>query len=631
MSTARVLAERYSLVRPIGRGAATVVYAAKDREGRLWAVKLIPGRAGLRPDQVLRFVESVTQGFEHPGITRALDAGYEAATATLYVVTELLHGVTLADMLARPAEHPVEARLDLLERILEPLSEAHARGLVHGDLTPTNVLERRSVGREGEATLLDLGLGEALARGMCLAPGVAPYAPRFLAPERLTGGRPSAPADVWSFGVVLYEALSGRRPFSGLSNDSTMRAIADAPHRPLEQAAPSVEPQLARLVDLCLDKHPGNRPHDARALLRLLKPLRAGLGSMPGIMGVDTIIDHTGSAPAPPPDDLDLALSRAPRDPAVHRALLAWYRAESVVDGAWLAASALDFLGAASREEARLAHHHRKPTWAPPDRGLDAGGWASLLHPDQDPRIDGIWREVVPGLASLHRRDDGAVGLEEDQRVDLARAADELARTFRAAVGALRPEVIPRLYRGKAGAAPRHLATIPPASIFGRGFEEPLPAGALAFAVGRHVAYYRHAHRVGTLLHEPDAIEAVFAAAVTLALDREPRSHDQLRLMELLGEHLKPQRVATLRTACARLGTSVERIDLGTWRRAVELSTNRAGLALSANLEGAVWMLRWSRERRRLPAEDAIDDLLRFWSSGDHVRVRHLLGMNVDA
>ncbi|MCA9607093.1 MAG: hypothetical protein KC619_15915, partial [Myxococcales bacterium] len=307
----------------------------------------------------------------------------------------------------------------------------------------------------------------------------------------------------------------------------------------------------------------------------------------------------------------------------------AWYETEGVVDGAWLAASALELLGHASGDEQKLAHHHRRPAMVPGDRGLDAAGWASLLHPDQDPRIDGIWREVVPGLAALHRRDDADVGLNEAKKVDLGRASDELARAFRVAVGALRPDVIPRLFRGKAGTPPRFLPTGPPASIFGRGFEEPLPAGALAFAVGRHVSSYRHAHRVITLLSEPEALESVFEAAVALGLHRAPRSFEQQRMMELLREHLKPQRMAMLEVACARLGTSVDRVDLGTWRRAVELSGNRAGLTLAATLEGATWMLRWSRERQRIPPEDAVDDLLRYWSSGDHVRVRHLLGISV--
>ncbi len=632
MSTARVVAERYSLIRPIGRGTSTIVYVAKDRDGRLCAVKLVPARPGLRHDEAQRFREEVTRGVEHPGITRFVDAGLDPDGTTLFLVMELLHGVTLRDMIAAPAEHSVEQRLDLLERALEPLSEAHARGAVHGDLTPSNVFERRTVGHEGEATLLDLGLGEALARGRFAAPGISPFAPSFLAPERLNGARAAPSSDVWSLGVMLYEAISGKRPFAGLSNDSMVRAIANTRHRPLEQVAPEADHQLARLIDLCLDKQPGQRPHDARALLRLLKPLRAGIGQGPGgVMSVDTVIDPQGAAPPPPPDDLDGSLRRAPRDPAAHRALLAWYEAEGIADGAWLAASALDYLGYASRDEQRLAHHHRRLAAVPGDRGLDAGGWASLLHPDQDPRIDGIWREVAPGLAALHRRDDADAGLNEAKKIDIARGNDELSRAFRAAVGALRPDVIPRLYRGKAGTPPRYLPTGPPASMFGRGFEEPLPTGALAFAVGRHVAGYRHAHRVATLLSEPEALEAVFAAAVALGLRRPPRSYDQQRMIELLREHLKPQRVAMLETACARLGTSVDRVDLGTWRRAVELSGNRAGLTLAASLEGATWMLRWSRERRRIPPEDAVDDLLRYWSSGDHVRVRHLLGLSASS
>lgn len=136
MSTARVVADRYSLIRPIGRGAGAVVYVAKERRsGQTYAVKLIPARPGLRRDEAQRFAAEVTRIIEHPGITPFVDAGVDDDGTTLFLVMELLHGVTLRDVLADPSDKDVERRLDLLERALEPLSEAHARGLVHGDLT----------------------------------------------------------------------------------------------------------------------------------------------------------------------------------------------------------------------------------------------------------------------------------------------------------------------------------------------------------------------------------------------------------------------------------------------------------------------------------------------------------------
>jgi len=632
VSTARVVADRYSLIRPIGRGSAAVVYVAKDAvDDRMVALKLIPARPGLRPDEAQRFAQEVTRTPAHEGITPFFDAGLDADGKTLFLAMELLHGNTLRDLIADPeTAGDLDRRLDLLEAILDPLAAAHAQGIVHGDLTPSNIFEVRPRDSEPRATLLDLGLADVLLRGRYAAPGTSVVATRFMAPERLGGGRAGTPSDVWSFGVTLYETVSGRRPFVGLSQDSLVRSVCDTWHRPLDEVAPEVDHHIARLVDLCLDKQPGQRPHDARALMRLLKTLRSGFGaSRDGAIAVDTVLDRAGAAPSPPPDDLDAALRRSPRDPQTHRAILAFFQNEDSLDGVWLAATALDFLGSATREEIQLHHHHRRPAELPADRGLDAGGWAALLHPDQDPRIDAVWREIVPAIAALHCRADDAVGLEPKRKVDVGRATDELARAFRLAVGAFRPSVIPRLYRAKAGTPPRHVPTRPAASVFGRGFEEPLPAGALRFAIGRHVAYYRDAHRVCTFLHEPDALEAVFAAGVALGLEREPRSVDQERMMALLRDHLKPQRRAMLRTACQRLGTSADRVDLGTWRRAVELSCCRAGLALGTSLEGAAWMLRWSRERRRIPTEDAMDDLLRFWSSGDHVRVRYLLGLSV--
>ncbi len=631
MSTARVVADRYSLIRPIGRGSTAVVYVARDRrDGGTRAVKLIPARTGLRPDEVDEFAREVMDGVEHPGIVRVLDAGLDGDGKTLFVVMELLHGATLQDLIDDPSTRDIEHRIDLLERILDPLAAAHDRGWVHGDLRPSNVFEVRSREGLGRVCLLDLGLTELLSRGNFSAVGPGRVT-RNMAPERVGGGRVTPAADVWSFGVMLYEACSSKQPFGGLSHDSLVRSITDAPHRPLDLVQPDVEPQIARLVDLCLDKRPGQRPHDGRALMRLLKALRRSIGGPSGdAMSLNTIIDRVGAAPAPPPDDLDASLRRSPRDPQTHRALLAYYQAEEIHDGAWLAATALDFLGQASREEIRLHHHYRRPNEIAIDRGLDAAGWAALLHPDQDPRVDAVWREITPAVAALHRRSDDDAGLSKARKVDVSRADDELGRAFRVAVGALRPAVIPRLYRTKAGSAPKYLPTGPPASAFGRGFEEPLPAGALPFAIGRHIAYYRSAHRACTFLHEADALESVFDAGVRLGLDQPAETQDQQRMVELLREHLPVDRLDSLRAACVRLGSAASQVDLGSWRRAVELGCSRAGLALGGNLEGATWMLRWTRERRRLPAEDAVDDLLRYWSSGNHVRVRHLLGIGIE-
>lgn len=632
LSTARVVADRYTLIRPIGRGSTAVVYVAKDgRSGQNRAVKLLPARPGLRPDEAAAFATEIMGVVEHPGLVDVIDAGIDGDGKTLFLVMPLLHGSTLRDLIDDPSKRDIEERINLLEGILDPLAAAHDRGWVHGSLTAGNVFDVRTRDGVGRPRLLDLGLEDVLSRGNFGASSGPPASPN-MAPERAGGARFGPTADVWSFGVMLYEACSGSLPFAGVSKASLVRSISDAPHRPLDLVCPDVDAQIARLVDLCLDKRPGQRPNDGRALLRLLKALRRGLGSgaSADVMTLNTVIDRVGAAPSPPPDDLDAALRRSPRDPQVHRALLAHYQAEEIHDGAWLTATALDFLGQASREEIRLHHHYRRPNEIAIDRGLDAGGWAALLHPDQDPRVDAVWREIVPAIAKLHRRTDEDAGLTKARKIDVARADDELAEMFRLAVGALRPAIIPRLYRTKAGSPPKYLPTGPAASAFGRGFEEPLPAGALPFAVGRHIAHYRSAHRVCTFLLEADALESVFGAGVRLGRGEDPQTQDEQRMMELLASNLSSARRDSLRAACARLGLPAAEVDLGTWRRAVELGCCRAGLALGGNLEGATWMLRWTRERRRLPTEDAVDDLLRFWSSGNHVRVRHLLGIGIE-
>mgnify|MGYP003112741008 CR=1 FL=1 len=633
------MADRYDLVRPIGRGSAAVVYVAKDREGgREVALKLIPARAGLRPDEVAHFVSEITGAtsergaVSHLGLPAVQDAGLDAES--LYLVSEMLHGETLRDLFAR-TEPGDEARIDALESCLDPLAAAHAAGLLHGDLSPSHVfLARRRTGEE-RVMLLDVGLSVLLRERRLAAEGVPLGSPRHASPERLGGGRIGKAHDVWAFGVMLYEAITGALPFVYEHLDALAHHVGRLPHPPPREVRPDVDVSMAQLVDLCLEKAPGRRPPDGRALMRLMKPLRSGIhGATRGDRSdgmLTTVIDQSGAAPAPPPEELEAGLVRSPREPRAHRALLEHYQREEIPDGVWLAATALDHCGAATRAEIKIVHHHRRPPTAVLeqglDRGLDAAGWAALLHGDQDPRIDAVWSELAEPVLALHRQDDASLGLPEATKMDLGRPVSDLPKAFARAVGAIRPGVLPRLYAGKPGKPPRHLPSHPPASIFPRAFEEPLPHGALVFAVGRHVAYYRPAHRVCTVLHEPEALEAAFDAGVRLGRGWAGERPEQVRLMELLNAQLTDLKRDRLRSVCARLGDSARAPDLGTWRRAVELSCARAGLLLCADLDGAAWMLRWNRERRRIPPEDALDDLIAFWSSGAHVRLRHVLGL----
>jgi serine/threonine protein kinase len=634
----RVVAQRYELIRPIGRGSAGIVYVARHKTSqRLIALKLIPAKTGIGEREMQSFLMEARAPvqIDHSGIVEVLDAGYDAHVGSLYLAMELLHGETLRDLFKREGA-TIEDRLDALEGLLQPLSVAHAKGFVHRDLKPENVFVARS--RTGEPTtkLLDFGLAQQLGNGALTAPGMSVGTPRYMAPEQLTANAQIGPfTDSWAFGAMIYEALTGRRPFEDVRIEALTHRICNVPHAPAEQIDPNVDPAVARLADICLEKDPGRRPPDARTLMRLMKSLRGGAGALVRQKGnespkgmTDTVLDAHGSAPDPPPPELDQSLRASPRDPEVHRQLLAFYRGQGIVDGIWLAATALDFLGAATRDEIKLHHHSPPPPYWGPDRGLDAGGWAALVHGDQDPRIDAVWTEIADALLVLHRRTDEDIGLPKAQKLDVARPNEELARIFAQAVGALRPGILPRLYRGRPGFPPRHLPASPPASVFPRGFEEPLPAGALSFAIGRHVAYYRSAHRVCTVLHEPEALESVFDAGLRVGLDWKPQA-EPARMADLLAQQMSEQRKTNLRVVCARLGTNAKKVDLGTWRRAVELSCCRAGLLLSADLGGAAWMLRWMQERRRLPAEDAIDDLLSFWSSGPHVRLRHQLGLSV--
>ena len=615
-----------------------MVYVARDRQtDHNVAIKLMPAHPSLRSADVERFARSVVvrSGLKHRGAVPVLDAGMDADD--LFMVTELLHGESLRDVFALGDEVSDDRRLDILEGMLSPLAEIHKRGEVHGGLTPSAVFASRLRTGEEVVRLLDTGITPILLEHPYTAPGIKIGSPHHSAPEVLNGETPlRAPADVWAFGAMLYEALTGSLPFDYQHFEALLHNVVHKAHLPAEDVNPDVKEPLARLVDLCLEKDPRRRPPDGRALMRLLKSLRGGLGTLAARTDgdramLDTVMDPVGAAPAPPPPEMTVerGLRASPRDPRPHRALLDYYQTHGITDGVWLTSTALDFLGAATRDEIRHHHMYRRAATRFPDRGLDAVLWAALLHPDQDPRIDAVWAELIDAIALAHAQTDDVLMLHRARKLELGRPKSELAKVFARAITAIRPGALPRLYRAKAACAPRHLPATPPASLFGRGFEEPLPSGALAFAVGKHTAYYRPAHRVCTFLDEPEALELTFGAGLVLGLGWKPESEREAEIAAVLDARFAAGRRSALRAVCARLGTGARRVDLGTWRRAVELSCCRAGMVLAADLEGAAWMLRWNRERQRIPVDDAVDDLLAFWSGGEHVRIRHLLGLGV--
>jgi serine/threonine protein kinase len=230
-----------------------------------------------------RFIREAQIGaqFEHPNLVEVYDIGQDAGS--LYIVMELLEGEPLSERLARVQRLTPRAACELLCPCMEAVALAHEAGVVHRDLKPANIFVCRSTTSVPEhARVLDFGVSK-LASGSQLdrqhwsmtTPGMVLGTPHYMAPEQMRGEDVDARADVYAFGVILYEVLSGEPPFQAESfADLVVQVLSDTP-RSLGRLAALPE-GLAEIVAKTMAREPAERFDSMAALLEALAPFRAG-------------------------------------------------------------------------------------------------------------------------------------------------------------------------------------------------------------------------------------------------------------------------------------------------------------------------------------------------------------------
>ena len=259
----------YRLEQRIGRGAMGAVYTAVDeRTGRRVAIKLM--MADLEDDRATRerFLREarITAELQHPNIVRLLDFGEEQGRP--FMAMELLHGQPLPAYLSTP--RTLDARLDLLQQVVEGLRIAPARGIVHRDIKPSNVFVQEN-GEDRTVKLLDFGIAR-VPLSQLTAGGAVVGTPEYMSPEQASGTPLDARSDLFSAGAVAYFVLSGRAPFAAANLPQVIDSVKHRDPVPLTDAeAPAA---IRRIVARALAKSPADRYPTAEAMLADLAAAR---------------------------------------------------------------------------------------------------------------------------------------------------------------------------------------------------------------------------------------------------------------------------------------------------------------------------------------------------------------------
>jgi eukaryotic-like serine/threonine-protein kinase len=269
------LSGRYRLQRLIATGGMGQVWEAVDsRLGRRVAVKVLKAEFSQDSEFIERFrVEARTTAMlNHPGIASVHDYGetqMDGEGRTAYLVMELVNGEPLNSVLKRTGRLSLRHTLDMLEQTGRALQVAHAAGLVHRDVKPGNIL----ITPTGQVKITDFGIAKAVDAAPVTQTGMVMGTAQYIAPEQALGHDATPSSDVYALGVVGYEAVSGKRPFTG---DGALTVAMKHIKEPPPPLPPDLPPNVRELIEITLVKNPGMRYRSGGPFADAVAAVRAG-------------------------------------------------------------------------------------------------------------------------------------------------------------------------------------------------------------------------------------------------------------------------------------------------------------------------------------------------------------------
>jgi serine/threonine protein kinase/tetratricopeptide (TPR) repeat protein len=269
----------YTILEELGRGGMGVVYKARDTKlDRLVAIKTLPPHIAANREEHERFAREAraAASLNHPNI--ATIYSIEEHEGGTFIVMEYIEGTELREKL-RAGPLALDIVLDLGLQIAGALQAAHRKGIVHRDVKSANIM----IAETGQAKVMDFGLAKVRGAAQVTREGTTVGTAAYMSPEQARGEEVDHRSDIWSFGVVLYEMLTGRPPFASDYDQAVVYGILNEEPRPVNDVRPETPGELGAIISKTLAKDPGDRQQSMDEVIAGLRSLRGSTGSRPAV------------------------------------------------------------------------------------------------------------------------------------------------------------------------------------------------------------------------------------------------------------------------------------------------------------------------------------------------------------